>query len=210
MRMLQLRLAFPFPVFRPPVGGVLVAAGVHKFQKFVVGDGKDVDRETGHFHALQVEFIVPAKTVGRSAQLPKRRYSCGNRHLAGAGSRTGIGYCDVIRKLVLHGKIMEKIGERFGMHQAMLDRDVEQGPSKIAAVAEDDRSFSRSSSCSRTPRLYFSTSAMAGQSEASSVGSPPSDGIDSERKKPIQDSSIGSRPSAGPSKFQSKASRWPR
>src|SRR5579863_499028 len=66
MRVLEALLAFPFPIFGPPVARSSVPTGSDKFQVFIVCHRKDVNREARHVDLRLIEFVIPSEFAGLS------------------------------------------------------------------------------------------------------------------------------------------------
>src|ERR1019366_544142 len=82
---------------------------------------------------VSLELVVPAEKAGIAAQ-PQRRATRGNAH-ALRREWTALMHARRGRtRLPLERQLMKHVGEGFGMHQPVLDRDVEQLPERTRAV----------------------------------------------------------------------------
>ena len=97
-------------------------AGPYEFQILAVGNFVFTDRERGNGHPVLIEFIVPAEFAGL---LPESCLTGWNRR---SSSRTtlqsAVTRIRSRRDFLIVRQIVEKIGQRFGMHQAMLQRHI--------------------------------------------------------------------------------------
>ena len=178
MRMFELAAEFSTSQSsRRPVFRVLIAAGLNKFQIFVVGDRENVNRETRHRRFSAREFIVPAERSCRAAcpAWRSRRESSLAAVLAqgldrpnGEAARFFFrpANCATDRPAFPRAS-----GDARWPHAAGF-RPKAPGSAELQRVRSCKLRIQRS----RTPRLYFSTARCWANPLGVSVGKPPPTG----------------------------------
>src|ERR1700693_288346 len=120
----------PFPGLRSPEKRVAVSTGAEEFEKLLVGHFVRIDGESGYAHAMRGEFVVPAKALRLSAAGPmawkaERRRACGYLDAARRRRRCAQKRGRGGRNLSVEGQMVKHVGERFGVHQPVLDGHME-------------------------------------------------------------------------------------
>ena len=114
---------------------------------------------------MQIEFVVPSEAViARAAERRQSPRGISTMNILGYVRYGGRGRRS---EFLLIRQIVKQVRERFGVHQPMLYRDVQQLLR---------HSIERRSSSLRTRATYARTSASRGQSAGRSAGARPGSG----------------------------------
>src|SRR6202041_3364618 len=120
MRMTEIDLASPFPIFWAPVFRHFVSASLHEPEVFAVGHREHVDGETRHQNLLLAKFVVPPESAF-GAGLAQR----GDARRDGYLARLRAGPVVFIREwrdiFFVRGETVQQVRQSLGVHQAMLD-----------------------------------------------------------------------------------------
>src|SRR5579884_1691680 len=116
----------PLPSFFSPETLILVAPSINKLQELSIRDGINIDAKCGNLYAMRLELIVPAKMLRAFRAKSQCRFTGWDfdhpRHdrFRGCSRRRGLRY------LSAYGQAVEHIGKRFGVHEPMFDRHVQE------------------------------------------------------------------------------------
>src|SRR5579859_5608447 len=108
--MIETLLAFPFPVFGPPVAGIFVAARLDEFHVLAVGYWKCADGKFGNGNLLSFEFVVPTES-SLASRFSEGGGACRNRDPAGKWRGPRIAPRRGMRNFSLQWQIVKQIRE---------------------------------------------------------------------------------------------------
>ena len=123
--MLNILFGFPGPALRGPKRAVVVPAPLHKAQEVVVRDIMAVDGELGNGNLVCGKFVVPAKFLFARIANPQGGAARRNFYQAGFRARGFPRHFFRATNLFICRQPVQHVGERFGVHQAMLNGHVE-------------------------------------------------------------------------------------
>ena len=116
----------PIPILIAPESARFIAASRHEIQKLPVGHFILINLKPRHLHSVSLVLVVPAESF---VPAQKAQGYCASRNLD--HPRHDSRGCELrqlfLRTLPVERQLMQHVGQRLDMHQAMLNRDIQQG-----------------------------------------------------------------------------------
>src|SRR6266403_1954072 len=114
------------PTCFAPQRAIAVSSFKHEAQILLIRHVVCIDGEGGDVHAMFLKFVVPAKSSVLPPPHAQRRYSCRDCDFDRNAWLSCWRRQNRAAEFALDRQLVQHVAQRFGVHQAMFDGDIEQ------------------------------------------------------------------------------------